>query len=63
MPSPLTVVGAGIGLVEQIVEWVHEGVSDTEIRKRLAKPTGVAQDLITAAKTRAKKIDDFKKDG
>lgn len=67
MPLPadqvLTVVGAGVALVEQIVQWAHEGLSDAEIRKRIASPTGVGQQLITAAKTRKKKLDDFVKNG
>lgn len=63
MANPLTIVGASLALVDKIAEWVHEGLSDKEIRKRLADPKGVGQDLISATRRRKKKLDDFKKDG
>lgn len=62
-PDTLKLIGAGLSLIEQVGEWIQEGLSDAEIRKRLAAPKGVAQDLIAASRTRKKKLDDFKKNG
>jgi len=61
--STLSVVSEGIRLVEQIVDWIHEGLSDEEIRQRLASPTGVAQHLIDAAKHRKQKLEDYIRNG
>jgi uncharacterized membrane protein len=61
--SVLSVVTESVKLIEQIIEWVHEGLSDEEIRKRLASPNGVAQNLIDAAKTRKQKLEDYVKNG
>jgi len=61
--STLSVVSEGLKLVEQIVDWVHEGLSDEEIRERLAHPHGVGQNLIDAAKKRKEKLADFIRNG
>jgi hypothetical protein len=61
--STLSVISEGIRLVEQILQWVHDGVSDEEIRRRLSDPAGVAQHLIDAAKTRKQKLEEFIRNG
>ncbi len=61
--STMSVISEGIRLVEQIIDWVHQGLSDEEIRERLASPTSVAQHLIDAAKQRKQKLEDFVRKG
>ncbi len=46
-------------LVQEIVQMVQNGVSDEDIRARLADPTGVAQDLISKLRETENKIDDY----
>lgn len=42
-----------------VAEMVKDGLSDEEIRERLAAPEGVGQSLIEACRTRKKKLKDF----
>ena len=52
-------ISLGMRLVQEIVQMVQNGVSDEDIRARLADPTGVAQDLISKLRETENKIDDY----
>lgn len=41
-----------VGLARQIRKWISEGLSDEEILKRLADPSGVGADLIRRLRSR-----------
>jgi NADP-dependent 3-hydroxy acid dehydrogenase YdfG len=47
-------------LIREIADMVRDGLSDEDIRVRLADPSGVGQKLIDAARSRKQKIKDFK---
>ena len=51
--STAAAIAAGLGavqaaapLIEKIIEWAEQGLSDEEIQRRLADPSGVGKDLI-----------------
>lgn len=46
------IVAPALSLVNQILEWVDEGLSSEEIQKRLADPDGVGRDLIDRIRER-----------
>ena len=46
-------------LIEEITEAVRQGVSDEEIRQRIAAPNGVGDKLIKSIKARSDKFNDF----
>ncbi len=50
-------------LIEEITEAVRQGVSDEEIRQRIAAPNGVGDKLIKAIKARSDKFNDFIENG
>lgn len=57
------IIQAAAQVAEIVAELVKEGLSDEEIRERLAAPDGVGQDLIDACKVRKTKLDNYKKTG
>lgn len=54
---------AAIELAERVAKMIKEGMSNEEIRQRLADPNGVGEDLIRQMRRRTKRIDDFKRNG
>jgi hypothetical protein len=46
-------------LIEEITEAVRQGVSDEEIRQRIAAPNSAGDKLIKAIKARGDKFNDF----
>ncbi len=52
-------ISLGLKLIEEIIQMVKNGATDEDIRKRLADPGGVAQDLITSLRSTGEKIDDY----
>jgi hypothetical protein len=61
--SGLGLLGPGLELANQVMEWIREGHSDEAIRERLADPNGAGQKLIDAARGRKKRIDEYKAEG
>lgn len=52
MTNIAPIVAPALGLVNQILKWVDEGLSTEEIQKRLSDPTGVGRDLIERIRER-----------
>lgn len=50
-------------LIETIIDMIGQGISDEEIRKRIAEPGGVGEKLIADLRARQSKIDSFINDG
>ncbi len=65
--SILSKIENGLGLASKMAELVSEMVGDNatdeEILKRIAKPGGVAQELINAVRSRKIKLNDFVTNG
>lgn len=63
MGQALKILQVLVEIGEAVGEMIAEGLSDDEIRERLAKPDGVGQKLLDAARSRKKKIKDFVDNG
>lgn len=46
-------------LLEQIVTWIREGLSDDEILERLRDPSSAGRHLLAAVRRGRRKIDDY----
>lgn len=55
----MNVWSAVLKLLEQIAQWVHEGLSDDEILERLRRPGSAGRHLLAAVRRGRRKIDDY----
>lgn len=51
----LAALNAAAPLINQIIEWASNGLSDEEIQQRLSEPDGVGKDLISRITQRRKR--------
>lgn len=57
--TALGIASAAAPLIEKIAGWIAEGLSDDEIRKRLADPDHVGDDMLARIRARAKRGSDL----
>lgn len=57
LTTALSILGILVRMVNEIREGVADGVSDDEIRARLADPNGVGQEILNQVRARKDKFD------
>lgn len=59
----ISIINAGLSVVQEIVQLVRQGFNEEQIRERLADPKGVGKKLYDAIRARRLAIEEYKKHG